>query len=128
MLKRISRILALVFAAHLATGTISSAEPTYGLAMRGEPALGADYTHFPYADPDAPKGGSITYGVVGTFDSLNAFLVKSLRTTARGIFNDPQIGNLVYETLMQRSADEPFTMYGLLAEKVETNDERTWVE
>jgi peptide/nickel transport system substrate-binding protein len=79
-------------------------------------------------NPDAPKGGSMTYGVVGTFDSLNPFLVKSLRTTARGMFNDPQFGNLVYETLMQRSADEPFTMYGLLAEKVETNDERTWVE
>ncbi|MEP7455425.1 extracellular solute-binding protein [Phyllobacterium sp. SB3] len=96
--------------------------------MRGEPALPADYTHFPYANPDAPKGGSLTYGVVGTFDSLNSFLVKSLRTTARGVFNDPQFGNLIYETLMQRSADEPFTLYGLLAEKIETNDDRTWVE
>ncbi len=96
--------------------------------MRGAPALPADYKYFPYVNPDAPKGGSITYGVVGTFDSLNPFLVKSLRTTARGIFSDPQFGNLVYESLMQRSADEPFTMYGLLAEKVETNDDRTWVE
>ncbi|MCX8282233.1 extracellular solute-binding protein [Phyllobacterium sp. 0TCS1.6C] len=96
--------------------------------MRGEPALPANFEHFPYANPDAPKSGQITYGVVGTFDSLNPFLVKSLRTTARGIFNDLQFGNLVYETLMQRSADEPFTVYSLLAEKVETNDERTWVE
>jgi peptide/nickel transport system substrate-binding protein len=96
--------------------------------MRGEPALPADYPYFPYVNPDAPKGGSITYGVVGTFDSLNPFLIKSMRTYARGTFGDAEFGNLVYETLMQRSADEPFTMYGLLAEKVETNEERTFVE
>ncbi|ATU91736.1 extracellular solute-binding protein [Phyllobacterium zundukense] len=127
MLKKSFQILALV-AAMYSTANTAIAEPTYGIAMRGEPALPADYQYFPYVNPNAPKGGSITYGVVGTFDSLNPFLVKSLRTTARGIFNDPQFGNLVYETLMQRSADEPFTMYGLLAEKVETNDDRTWVE
>lgn len=127
MLKKSFQILVLASAACLGA-TAAIAEPTYGIAMRGEPALPGDYQYFPYVNPDAPKGGSITYGVVGTFDSLNPFLVKSLRTTARGIFNDPQFGNLVYETLMQRSADEPFTMYGLLAEKVETNDDRTWVE
>ncbi len=127
MLKKSFQILALMTAACFSANA-AIAEPTYGIAMRGAPALPADYQYFPYVDPNAPKGGSITYGVVGTFDSLNPFLVKSLRTTARGIFNDPQFGNLVYETLMQRSADEPFTMYGLLAEKVETNDDRTWVE
>ncbi|WP_306119392.1 MULTISPECIES: extracellular solute-binding protein [unclassified Roseitalea] len=95
--------------------------------MHGEPALPADYTHFPYANPDAPQDGSVTYGVVGTFDSLNPFVLKSMRTTARGIW-DPEFGNLVYESLMHRSRDEPFTMYGLLAEKVETDDERTWIE
>ncbi|WP_370647956.1 extracellular solute-binding protein [Phyllobacterium meliloti] len=127
MLKRSFQILALLAVACSATSA-AFAEPKHGIAMRGEPALPADYQYFPYVNPDAPKGGSITYGVVGTFDSLNPFLVKSLRTTARGIFNDLQFGNLIYETLMQRSADEPFTMYGLLAETVETNDERTWVE
>lgn len=127
MLKKTIQALAFLAAVCSMTNAVF-AEPTYGIAMRGEPALPADYQYFPYVNPDAPKGGSMTYGVVGTFDSLNPFLVKSLRTTARGMFNDPQFGNLVYETLMQRSADEPFTMYGLLAEKVETNDERTWVE
>lgn len=128
MLRRSFQILALTFAAHLATIAISSAEPTYGIAMYGEPALPSDYKYFPYVNPDAPKNGSITYGVVGTFDSLNPFLIKSMRTYARGMFGDLEFGNLVQEALMQRSADEPFTMYGLLAEKVETNDERTWVE
>ncbi|NTS33905.1 ABC transporter substrate-binding protein [Phyllobacterium sp. BT25] len=104
------------------------AEPSHGIAMHGEPALPADYKHFPYVNQDAPKEGSITYGVVGTFDSLNPFLVKSMRTYARGLFSDGEFGDLVYESLMQRNADEPFTMYGLLAEKVETDDERTWVE
>jgi peptide/nickel transport system substrate-binding protein len=127
MLKRSLQILALLLATCSATGT-SHADPTYGLAMHGEPALPADYKAFPYVDPDAPKEGSITYGVVGTFDSLNPFLIKSMRTTARGMFGDSEFGNLVYESLMQRTADEPFTVYGLLAEKVETNDDRTWVE
>lgn len=127
MLKKSFQILALLTMTCSMTSAVL-AEPKHGIAMRGEPALPADYPYFPYVNPDAPKGGSITYGVVGTFDSLNPFLIKSMRTYARGTFGDAEFGNLVYETLMQRSADEPFTMYGLLAEKVETNEERTFVE
>ncbi|MEM7300380.1 MAG: extracellular solute-binding protein [Pseudomonadota bacterium] len=102
-------------------------EPMHGIAMHGKPAMPADFAHLPYANPNAPKGGKITYGVRGTFDSLNPFVIKSMRTTARGIW-DPAFGNLVYETLLFRSRDEPFTMYGLLAETLETDDNRTWVE
>lgn len=110
----------------MAPGTVA-AEPMHGIAMHGEPELPADYEHFQYVNPDAPQGGSVTYGVVGTFDSLNPFVLKSMRTTARGIW-DPEFGNLVYESLLQRNRDEPFTMYGLLASKVETDPERTWIE
>ncbi|MBO6639046.1 MAG: ABC transporter substrate-binding protein [Roseitalea sp.] len=118
----------MIMAAALAmVATATGAEPMHGIAMHGDPALPADYTHFPYANPDAPHDGAITYGVVGTFDSLNPFVLKSMRTTARGIW-DPEFGNLVFESLMVRSRDEPFTMYGLLAETIETDDERTWVE
>jgi peptide/nickel transport system substrate-binding protein len=99
----------------------------HGIAMHGKPALPADYGHFPYANPDAPKSGNIRYGVRGTFDSLNPFLLKSIRTTARGVV-DPEFGNLVFESLLVRSDDEPFTMYGLLAETIETDPERTWAE
>lgn len=95
------------------------------IAMHGSPALGADFTHFPYANPEAPKGGKITYGVVGTFDGLNPFVIRSFRTTARGLFADEQFGGLVYESLMVRSRDEPFTLYGLVADGVKLNDERT---
>nr|WP_247876696.1 extracellular solute-binding protein [Ochrobactrum sp. CM-21-5] len=96
--------------------------------MHGDVALPAGFTHFPYADPDAPKGGALKMGVVGTFDSLNPFVLKSMRTTARGLFGDIDLGNMVYETLMQRSRDEPFTLYPLLAEKVATDPDRKWVE
>ena len=121
-------LITLLSAAAIAALAASArAEPSHGIAMHGQPALPADYTHFPYANPNAPRSGSVTYGVVGTFDSLNPFILSSMRTTARGIW-DPEFGNLVYESLMLRSRDEPFTMYGLLAEKVETDDERTWIE
>lgn len=103
------------------------AAPVHGIAMHGEPALPPDYKHFSYVNPDVKKGGRIAYGVVGTFDNLNPFILKSMRTTARGMW-DPEFGNLVYESLMQRSRDEAFTMYGLLAETVEWDDDRTFIQ
>lgn len=109
-----------------ATG-LGRSEPRHGIAMQGEPALPADFKHFPYVNPQAPKGGTITYGVIGTFDNLNPFILKSMRTTARGVI-DQSFGNLVFESLMQRSADEPFTLYPLLATTVDADAERTWVE
>ncbi|WP_431322244.1 extracellular solute-binding protein [Rhizobium sp. YTU87027] len=108
-------------------GSAALAEPVHGIAMHGEPALPADFKHLPYVNPDAKKGGKINYGVVGTFDSLNPFILKSMRTTARGMW-DPEYGNLVFETLMLRSRDEPFTLYGLLAESVEWDEDRTFIQ
>ncbi|WP_421850580.1 ABC transporter substrate-binding protein [Oricola sp.] len=122
-----SGVGAVVLAAWLAMAGHAMGEPQHGIAMHGQPALPADYASFPYADREAPRDGKVVYGVRGTFDSLNPFLLKSIRTTARGVI-DPQFGNLVYETLLQRSRDEPFTMYGLLAETVETDSDRTWAE
>lgn len=106
---------------------LGHAAPVHGIAMHGEPALPANYKHFSYVKPDVKKGGRISYGVVGTFDNLNPFILKSMRTTARGMW-DPEFGNLVYESLMQRSRDEAFTMYGLLAETVEWDDERSFIQ
>jgi peptide/nickel transport system substrate-binding protein len=104
-----------------------AAAPLHGIAMHGEPDLPADYRHFDYVNPTVKKGGSVRYGVVGTFDSLNPFNLKSIRTTARGIW-DPAFGNLVYETLMVRSGNEPFTLYGLLAQSVEWDDSRSFIQ
>jgi peptide/nickel transport system substrate-binding protein len=125
------RPVAAVVAATLGLGLmpqLGHAEPAHGIAMIGEPALPADFDHLPYVDPDAPKGGKITYGVVGTFDSLNPMIVQGGLTSARGLSSDPLLGNLVFESLLARSADEPFTLYGFIAETVETPPDRSWVE
>ena len=92
---------------------------SYGLSMHGAPALPADFTHMPYAREDAPKGGRLTWGVLGTFDSLNPFIVRGLSA--------PQIRTYVVESLLARGNDEPFTLYGLLARTVETDDSRSYV-
>lgn len=98
----------------------AQAEPAHGIAMYGAPALPPDFVSLPYANPDAPKGGRLTLGESGGFDSLNPFIVKG---QAPG-----QLTALTVETLMGRSVDEPFTLYGLLAESVETDAARSFVE
>ncbi|GGD88912.1 ABC transporter substrate-binding protein [Aureimonas endophytica] len=104
------------------------AAPAHAIAMHGEPKLEAGFDHLPFVDPAAPKGGTMRYGVYGTFDNLNPIIVRGATTTARGIWFDPEFGSLVFEPLMWRSPDEPFTLYGLLAESVETDAERRFVE
>jgi peptide/nickel transport system substrate-binding protein len=104
---------------------VSLAAPSHGIAMHGEPALPADFAHLPYANPQAPKGGRITYANVGTFDSLNPFIVRG--TSPRGLW-DETFGRNVWESLLTRNRAEPFTMYGLLAETVDTPEDRAWVE
>ena len=122
----LSAVMTALVAGSLGVSTTTSlAEPTEGLAMHGEPALKAGFSQLPYVNPDAPKGGRITYGVQGTFDSLNPFIIKGV--SARGLW-DYQFGNNVYESLLVRNRDEPFSVYGLLAETVETPPERDWVE
>ncbi len=118
---------AIAVASMLLSANQAFAEPSHGIAMRGQPLLPADYTHFDYANPDAPKGGTLVYGVTGSFDDLNPFDSKSIRTGARGIW-DPIFGNLVYEPLLKRNKNEPFTLYGQLAEKVEMSEDRKWIE
>ncbi|MDH4439469.1 MAG: extracellular solute-binding protein [Rhizobium sp.] len=117
-------LLSLLF---LPLASLAQAEPVPGIAMHGAPALGTDAVHFPYVQPDLKKGGKVNYGVVGTFDAMNPFVLKGMRTTARGVW-DPEFGNLLYESLMTRSADEPFTLYGLLAESVDWDADRTYVQ
>ena len=89
------------------------------LAMHGAPALPPDFKHMPYANPDAPKGGRLAWGILGTFDSLNPFIVRGIAVQ--------QIRGFVVESLMARGNDEAFTLYGLLAKSVETDDARSYV-
>ena len=96
------------------------ADPQHGIAMYGDPALPPDFDHLPYANPDAPVGGRIVTAEVGAFDSLNPYLQKGTVPW--------QLTYLVSETLMGRSLDEPFSLYGLLAESMEVGPNREWVE
>ncbi len=112
---------ALIFAAliDLTLASLSKAQADEAIAMHGAPALASGFTHFPYADPGAPKGGRLRLCLLGTFDSLNPFNLKA-GSTAQGL------GTMVFETLMARSQDEPFTLYGLIAESMDTDDARSF--
>ncbi|MBU6498123.1 MAG: ABC transporter substrate-binding protein [Rhodospirillales bacterium] len=95
-----------------------AASHSYGLSLLGSLALPAGFTHFPYVNPDAPKGGEVTLSAVGTFDSFNPFI---LRGTAAGDVSR------VWDTLLQRNADEAGAAYGHLAESVDIAADRMWV-
>jgi peptide/nickel transport system substrate-binding protein len=95
-------------------------QPTHGIAMYGQPALPPDFEHLTYVNPDAPTGGRIVTGEVGSFDSLNPHIRQGSVPW--------QLRFLAYESLMGRSWDEPFTLYGLLAESIEVDPNHMWVE
>jgi microcin C transport system substrate-binding protein len=113
-----------------ATGTISvtannksatnvAASKRHGMALYGEPKYGADFKHYEYVNPNAPKGGTLRLAGYDTFDNLNPFIIKGV--TASG-------ADMIYQSLLDSSADEAFSAYGNLAESVETPDDRSWVQ
>lgn len=102
--------------AESASGTTTS----HGIAMHGRPELPPDLVSLPQVNPDAPQGGSITMGEVGGFDSLNPYSTLG-RPPA-------WLAPLTMETLLYRAWDEPFTLYGLLAGEIRTDDARSYVE
>ncbi|MEO0568963.1 MAG: extracellular solute-binding protein [Pseudomonadota bacterium] len=109
-----------LFLVLFASPNLGAAGPSHGIAMYGTPELPPDFVSLPYANPDAPKGGQLTTGNVGSFNSLNPFAPKG---------DVPwQLRFLTHESLMGRSWDEPFSLYGLLAESIETGPNRQWVE
>lgn len=87
--------------------------------MHGEPKYASGISVLPYVNPDAPKGGRLSVGVVGTFNSLNPLIYKG--DSASGV------REYVYESLMVRSSDEPFSLYGLIAESIDVPDDRSSV-
>ena len=108
---------------------------SHALAVLGKPALPPDFPYFPYVNPNAPKGGTVTLASIGTFDSFNPFI---LRGTADGNEISPWVimaggagaGSTVghvWESLMTSSADEGAVGYGHLAQVIETPADRMWV-
>ncbi len=96
----------------------SAENPLHAIAMQGQPKYPADYKNFEYVNPDAPKGGSVKLAAVGTFDNLNPFILKGVAATGLGS---------VFDSLLESSADEAFTEYGLLAQSVEMPEDRSYV-
>ncbi|MEH6824654.1 MAG: extracellular solute-binding protein [Motiliproteus sp.] len=97
---------------------MAAVTPQHAIAMHGEPKYSADFSHFDYTNPEAPKGGSVRRWAMGTFDSFNPFIIKGTPADDLG---------LIYDSLMTKAEDEPFTQYGLLAESVELPEDRSWV-
>jgi peptide/nickel transport system substrate-binding protein len=113
----LAQLVTLTMAAALAGTCAFAADPQYGIAMHGVPKEPVGFAHFPYVNPDAAKGGKIVLGQSGSFDNLNSMIVNG----------EPAAGirEFLVEPLMARSLDEPFTLYGLLAESIEVPDDRS---
>ncbi len=96
----------------------ATAYRSHGMAMHGDLKYPSDFTHFDYVQPDAPKGGAVRLGASGGYDSFNGFILRG--SAADGL-------ELLYDTLLVESADEPFSSYGRLAEAMEVPADRSWV-
>lgn len=97
----------------------AAAEAGAGIAMHGRPALPPGFSHFPYANPLAPRGGRLVLGLAGTFDSFNPLIVKGVA---------PDIApRFVWQALMARSLDEPFSLYPLIAQRCDLARDRSQV-
>ena len=92
------------------------AQKMHGLAMHGLPKYEDNFTHLSYVNSNAPKGGTLRFGVYGSFDNLNRVAFKGSRAAGLGYIND---------TLMRRVWDEAFTLYGLIAEYVDMPEDRS---
>jgi len=118
-LRRMAAALALVLLPQIGLAE-TDVTRSHGISMYGAPALPPDFVSLPYANPDAPKGGRIVFGESGSFDSLNPFILKGAAPAG--------VSLLTVETLLGRSYGEAFSLYGLLAESVTTDDARSFVE
>lgn len=111
------------FLVGLALTMSTAAYAGHGLALGAQPKYPATFTHFDYVNPDAPKGGDLRMGTMGTFDSLNPFVIKG--TPAAGL--TPLYASYLHATLMASSWDEPFSRYGYVAEDVSVNEDHSAV-
>ncbi|WP_448203717.1 extracellular solute-binding protein [Azospirillum sp. sgz302134] len=111
-------LLSLLFLAFFALPAAAETAPeaAHGIAMHGDLAYPPGFAHFAYVNPDAPKGGTLRQAVTGGFDTLNPHVVKGIPAVGLGF---------VFETMLVRSWDEPFSLYGLLAESLEVPEDRS---
>ncbi len=116
-MKKLSLIL--IYVSLFAFTTSVQAKEQHGIAMHGGLKYPPNFTHFDVVNPNAPKGGELKHAVVGTYDTLNPFILKG--TAPAGI------REALFESLLKRSPDEPFSLYGLVAESLEIAPDRSWI-
>ncbi len=121
MLKFIPALVVLLVFPALSFAQTATPQPS--IAMHGDVKYKPGFTHMDYTNPDAPKGGTLKIHSIGTFDSLNPFIIKG--SPAAGMTYLGQ--SMLYDALMEQSMDEPFSMYGLLAETIERPADNSWV-
>ncbi len=119
------RVVAFALSALLAALIASPVEAadavtkSHGLSLYGDLKYGPEFSHFDYVNPEAPKGGTVRYAAIGTFDTLNPFQLKGVKAAGLGE---------LFDTLMVPAYDEPSSEYGLVAESVEIPADRSWVQ
>lgn len=120
---QLARTLTATIAAFLFTIPLSHAdqpEPTHGIAMHGDVHYGPDFQHYDYVNPGAPKGGELKLAVTSNgYDTFNPFILRGVSAAGAGEY--------LYDTLMSQSENEPFSAYGLIAEKIQVPEDRSWV-
>src|SRR6266478_1249457 len=101
------RVAAIILGIMLAFGGVAAAQAaaTYGMSLFGDLKYGPDFKHFDYVNPDAPKGGTMRSSAIGTFDTLNPYVIKGLPAAGIG---------MIFDTLSVASQDEPGSEYGLV--------------
>lgn len=119
--RTLSTLTSALMLAAVAAGPANAEESTiaHAITSHGNPKHGQGFAHFDFANPDAPKGGTLIRAVVGTYDSLNPFIVRG--KAAAGLID------YFYPRLMYRNWDEPFGLYGYVAESIETPEDRSWI-
>lgn len=117
MIQRICAVFTAGFL--LLAATVSQAAPVHGIAMHGDLKYPKGFTHFEYANPEAPKGGTLKLSALGTaFDNLNPYILRGNPAAGLGYG---------YDSMLVSSDDEAFSEYGLLAESIEVPEDRSWV-
>lgn len=125
-------LLLLFFSLLISSPVFARITESHGYAQFGTPKYPADFTHFDWVNPAAPKGGTLRIMALGTFDTLNPYSFKGTSPSATANFlqygvselNEPLMaGSGIYDP----SGDEPASNYGLIAETLEYNQSRSWV-
>lgn len=111
-------LVILLFLFTFNTGFCQQIIKTHAISLTDSIKYGADFKHYDYVNPNAPKGGTFRRTLYGTYDSFNMFAVKGVSASGLGY---------IYDSLLTSSSDEAGTYYGLLAESIEYPDDYSWV-